>query len=290
MRARISPAPETRRGRLTLVLAILAIFVAPLGRAALLRPVGSGVAAVCNLLHTNRWTARKCAYIAALLAGTSSARAAASPPPPPPPAHGGVQPPADWSAPLPGTPSVGYSGRRCCAARIRTATRACAPRVATAATRTPLELPLSALNDGWCDCGGTDEPGTPACAGAGGRFWCAAAGGGAAGVRRVDRRGARRRRCVRLLRRLRRAGRRGCAAPTARAGDGARRRAAFSGGGAAALEATALAVHEMRVRAALTVRHFREEAAGLSDFFARVRARSTRAPQWAPTACRRARS
>ena len=78
VRARISPAPETRRGRLTLVLAILAIFVAPLGRAALLRPVGSGVAAVCNLLHTNRWTARKCAYIAALLAGTSSARAAAS--------------------------------------------------------------------------------------------------------------------------------------------------------------------------------------------------------------------
>ena len=75
VRARISPAPETRRGRLTLVLAILAIFVAPLGRAALLRPVGSGVAAVCNLLHTNRWTARKCAYIAALLAGTSSARA-----------------------------------------------------------------------------------------------------------------------------------------------------------------------------------------------------------------------
>ena len=41
-----------------------------------------------------------------------------------------------------------------------------------------LELPLSALNDGWCDCAdGTDEPGTPACAGAGGRFWCAAAGG-----------------------------------------------------------------------------------------------------------------
>ena len=278
VRARISPAPETRRGRLTLVLAILAIFVAPLGRAALLRPVGSGVAAVCNLLHTNRWTARKCAYIAALLAGTSSARAAASPPPPPPPAHGGVQPPADWSAPLPGTPSVGYEWPPL----LRGAHPHSDARVRAAGGHRcdsdALELPLSALNDGWCDCAdGTDEPGTPACAGAGSRFWCAAAGGALppvsgewidaglvddgvcdccdgsdepAGVG-----------C---------AARAGCAAGQATVHGAA---PAFSGGGAAALEATALAVHEMRVRAALTVRHFREEAAGLSDFFARVRAK-----------------
>ena len=45
------------------------------------------------------------------------------------------------------------------------------------------------------------------------------------------------------------------------------------GGSVLTLEAPALAVQEMRVRAALTVRHFREEAAGLSDFFARVRAK-----------------
>ena len=138
-----------------------------------------------------------------------------------------------------------------------------------------LELPLSALNDGWCDCAdGTDEPGTPACAGAGSRFWCAAAGGALPPVSGewidaglvddgvcdcCDGSDEPAAGC---------AARAGCAAGQATVHGAA---PAFSA--AAALEATALAVHEMRVRAALTVRHFREEAAGLSDFFARVRAK-----------------
>ena len=50
----------------------------------------------------------------------------------------------------------------------------------------PRLVPLSSINDGWCDCAdGSDEPGTAACAGTGfnggGMFWCAAAAASGAG-------------------------------------------------------------------------------------------------------------
>ena len=44
------------------------------------------------------------------------------------------------------------------------------------------QLPFEALNDGHCDCAdGSDEPGTAACAGRGGRFWCIASAGSGGG-------------------------------------------------------------------------------------------------------------
>lgn len=51
---------------------------------------------------------------------------------------------------------------------VHTCRTSSAPAAAAA-----VELDMHAVNDGWCDCAdGSDEPGTHACAGRGGRFWC----------------------------------------------------------------------------------------------------------------------
>ena len=161
-----------------------------LGRAA--RPLGYAVAAAQATGVAVRSGACTCHTAACRAAEAACAEPEDGAAPFVPPSAGagslgGVPPPIDWTSPPNGWRSRtwppaarGAHPWRDEAWRERGGLE-CARRDELGAPGEPPPpprlLPLASINDGWCDCeGGADEPGTTACAGSGGLFWCAAHG------------------------------------------------------------------------------------------------------------------